>query len=74
MNLNHTGCVIQHNLNILEGKARQGNKTQANVNRIQAAMSQGPFIDGQCYTPRLHTLFMYFLNKIMLMSSALTEL
>jgi hypothetical protein len=66
--------VIQHSLNILEGKARQGNKTQANVNRIQAAMGQGPFIDGQCYTPRLNTLFMYFLNKIMLMSSGFTEL
>jgi len=53
---------------------REGNKVQANVNWIQAVISQGPSMDGQCNTPRLHTLHTYFLNKIMQMSSALTEL
>lgn len=59
-NPNNTGGLIHHNLNILEG-----NKTQANVKRIQAVMNQGPSMDGQCYTPKLHILYMYFFNAIM---------
>jgi hypothetical protein len=57
-NPNHTGGLIHHKMN-----TQEGNKVHAHVKWIQAVMSQGPSMDGQCNTPRLHTLHTYFLNQ-----------
>jgi hypothetical protein len=58
-NPNHTG-----GFDTPQSEYTGRNKAQANVNRIQAVMSQGTSMDGQCNTQRLQTLYMYFLSKI----------